>query len=573
MSQDDAEQPISVLLVEDNPDDQLAVRRVLKRAYGDQVRLTMVSDYVDAVEALGQAFDVCLMDYELTGYTALQLLERTDFDALTGPVVLLTGHDGAALDQAALDLGVADFLPKSALQERTLERTIRYCRRQFADQRRLKYLAQHDVLTGLLNRHSFLARLNDWLDSKTHNVDGIYLLYVDLDGFKAINDAWGHDIGDLALKHAAQCLRGAVRQSDLVGRYGGDELIAAVAHVGRDGAGAVVEKVLHSLRQPLEVENSRIVVTASIGVARASQAPGSPDELVRLADHAMLAAKQAGRDTWLRYSTDLPLASVDRAALDGDLRDALGTEQLFLTFESHVDLGSGDIIGAEGLARWNHPQHGAIPPSKFVPMALEFGLTRPFTLWGIEAALRALAAWQTTAQLAERFRLSVNVPPAILLAPGFPEQLAALMDQHGVNGRHLRLEVTENALIAERGDIQVCLNALKAMGISLALDDFGTGHSSLAQIARLPIDTLKIDVEFVARMADDPRSAALVRAVLSLGRELGLTVIAEGVEDDTRLAALREAGCEAGQGFLFPMGGQDEFQALLESGATVSDDA
>lgn len=562
MSQQAAEQT-RVLLIEDNPDDQLVIQRHLRRAYGDAVALNMVSQYAEAAEALTGGFDVCLLDYELGAYNALELLGQTRTDALSGPIILLTGHEDSGVDQAALDLGVADFLSKAALSERVLERTIRYCRRQFADQRQLQFLAEHDQLTGLLNRHTFLARLRNWLGSDTHSADSIYMLYVDLDGFKAINDAWGHDIGDQALKHAAQCLQGAVRRSDLVGRYGGDELIAAVAHVGTDGITPIVEKVMASLRQPLQVEQSQIVVTASIGVARASQSAQAADELVRLADHAMFAAKQAGRDTWKRYSSDVPLSAADRGQLESDLRTALGSESLQLTYESHVDLGTGQLVGAEALSRWQHPARGAVSPAEFIPLVDANGLMRPFTDWVIDEALRTLAQWSAAKVLPEGFRLSINVPAAILLDPDFPEHMARRLHQAKLPGETVRLELTEHALLSEHGNTLARLNALRDLGISLALDDFGTGHSSLSQIARLPIDTLKIDVSFVAAMDSDVRAAALVRAIISLGHELGLTVIGEGVETAERAQALHAMGCELGQGFLFPSGGHDAFAVHL----------
>lgn len=565
MSQQATEQT-RVLLIEDNPDDQLVIQRHLRGAYGGAAELTIVSQFAEAAEALGEQFDVCLLDYELGAYNALELLGQTRTDALSGPIILLTGHEDAGVDQAALELGVADFLSKAALSERVLERTIRYCRRQFADQRQLKFLAEHDQLTGLLNRHTFLQRLHDWLGSTTHSADSIYMLYVDLDGFKAINDSWGHDIGDQALKHAAQCLQGAVRRSDLVGRYGGDELIAAVAHVGTDGITPVVEKVMASLRQPLQVAQSKIVVTASIGVARASQSAQAADELVRLADHAMFAAKQAGRDTWKRYSSEVPLSAADRGQLESDLRTALGSESLQLTYESHVDLGTGQLVGAEALSRWQHPTRGAVSPAEFIPLVDANGLMRPFTDWVIDEALRTLAQWSAAKILPEGFRLSINVPAAILLDPDFPEHMARRLHQAELPGETVRLELTEHALLSEHGNTLVRLNALRKLGISLALDDFGTGHSSLAQIARLPIDTLKIDISFVAAMVSDVRAAALVRAIISLGHELGLTVIGEGVENAERARALQAMGCEVGQGYLFPSGGQDAFAAHLTQG-------
>ncbi|MBR9812366.1 GGDEF domain-containing response regulator [bacterium] len=559
---------LRVLVIEDNPDDLRVVRRLLQRDVKAPVQITECSRFADATDALDGSFDVCLLDYELGGYTALDLLRHMRADRLSGPVILLTGHDDADVDKAALDLGAADFLPKTGMTEGGLRRAMRYAKRQFDDQRRLRYMAKHDQLTGLLNRHTFLDELQAWLTSPLLNTGSVYLLYVDLDGFKAINDAWGHDVGDRALQHAADSLTRAVRKSDLVGRYGGDELIAAVGHVRDQSVADVLNKVLQQLRQPLQLDEQQIIVTASVGVARASEASKSADELVRLADHAMFAAKQAGRDTWSFYAADTPQLPRKRAAMEAELRNALADGGLHLQFESHVDCATGRIIGAEALARWNHPERGAIAPSEFVPLATESGLLRPFGQWSLDSSLQALAQW--IGSLPDDFRLSVNIAPAQFLDTRFPDDLQQALESFGVPGQYLRLEITEDALLTERGNMRQRLNAVRDLGVSLALDDFGTGHSSLSQIAALPIDTLKIDTSFVTGMIDDPRSAALVRAILSLGDEMALTVIAEGVETPELAAALEQAGCTVCQGYLYPRGNEHTFLQALEQQARGS---
>lgn len=540
--------PLKILLVDDNADDTLITRRLLRSAGAAAYQVKVASSYAKAADALGGDFDVCLLDYELDGHTALDLLARFDFETLPGPVIILTNHDGQELDQTALQLGVADFLGKSELGADLLNRTIRYSHHQFQDHRKLRYLAQHDSLTGLLNRRMFIERLKHWLDVEGYPHERVALLYLDLDGFKNINDAWGHDAGDVALRHTADRLSSALRQSDLVARYGGDELVAAVKFVNPDSIDALGHKIMNAVRQPLTVEDHQMTVTCSIGVALASQSSDGVEGLIRLADHAMLSAKQSGRDTLRRYSGDIRLRSPDSIRLQEDLRTALDQGTLHMVYEPQIDLHSLAMTGAEALVRWNR-QSGPISPAEFVPLAEESGLIRPLAGFTLDVAMAALAQLQRDG-LPTGFSLAINLSAFNLLDATLPAQLQALLQKYGVAAHLIRLELTETALLHEQENALKQLNALHALGISLALDDFGTGFSSLSMLTTLPIDTLKIDVSFTARVLDDPLTAALVKALLRLGTDLGMSVIAEGIETQPQLDWLRDNGCRLGQGYL-----------------------
>lgn len=540
---------LSILLIEDNPEDQFLVKRMLSQAGTVEYTLRVVHRHDEAMEALTQTFDACLLDFELGGYTALDLLAKVDTADLPGPVILLTGHENFSVDQDALDLGVADFIAKSEVRTSLLDRTIRYACRRFDDKRQLSHLAHHDALTGLLNRHAFLTRLKAWLHADTYKASNLYLLYIDLDGFKAVNDTWGHDVGDRVLCHAAECIRSNLRAADLIARYGGDELVAAIAQVDEPSVTQIANAILECLRIPIRIRGRDVVVTASIGIVQAQYAPEDADELIRLADHAMFTAKHGGRDTTRMFSDQIPLAQRNRAELESDLRIALEQAQLKLVYQPHVDMDSGLILGAEALARWTHPDQGSISPVQFIPLAEECGLIRQFTAWTLDTALATLAHWQETKLLPANFRLGVNISPQQLLDPEFHPQLTALVEKHAIDQNYLRIEITENFFIHEKASDY--LHKLTANGISLALDDFGTGYSSLAMLSQLPVDTLKVDRSFVVRMMDDPRAVTLVKSLITLGKAMNMEVIAEGVETQAQRDRLTSYGCAIAQGFLY----------------------
>ena len=564
--------PLSILLIEDNPDDVTALRRLLQRAPHVRTELTVVSEFEAATRALAQPFDVCFLDYQLTDYTALELLDRVSARALAGPVILLTGHEDFAVDQAALELGVADYLTKAQLSPPLLDRVIRYSRRHFDDQRQLRRQADHDPLTGLLNRHAFLAQLHGWLAEGTRREQSMYLLYIDLDGFKALNDNWGHDIGDRAMGRVADRLAQRLEPGELMARYGDDEIIAAVTHAGRGTIEDRVAAMLSDARAPLRVDDEELIITVSIGVASAGHAPDDPTELLRLADHAMYAAKRAGRDAFRVYSADLALPPRGRASLEVDLRRALENGDLHMIYQPQLDLTDTHLLGAEALARWTHPTRGPISPGVFVPLAEECGLIRPLTLWSLEAVVAQIEQWSRL--LPADFRISVNISPSQLLNPHFPARLNTLLDTHRGVEQWLRLEITESFFLHDSAAEHLAKlgrdknNRKKSRtnghGLSLALDDFGTGYSSLSQLARLPIDTLKIDLAFVSHLIDDPRTAALTRAIISIAEDLGMGVIAEGVETEDQATRLIEYGCRQAQGFLYAAGEtRDVFQQRL----------
>lgn len=539
--------PIKVLLIEDNDNDITLVTHYLEKNEGTDYRVNAVRSKDAALAALAGDFDVCLLDHFLSGYTSLELIQNLDLPNLSGPVILITGQPAEALDRQALTMGVSDFIAKTDTNARSLDRLIRYARRQFEDQRKLSYLAEHDSLTGLFNRPAFLQRLGTMMTEAETNQRCLLLMYLDLDGFKAVNDYWGHDVGDRALCHAAASLTRAAGPQALLGRYGDDELVVAVQLENEETVELVANEVIKAMREPMSIGERQIVTTASIGVVTAEHCRNRPEDLLRLADLAMFSAKRAGRDTWNQHSEISPTIGKLQLKLESDLRQAIEKIGLRLEYQPQINLNSGTVVGAEALARWKHAEHGNIEPEQFIPLAESCGLIRPLTQWSLESAISAIGEWAP--DLPQGFHIAVNVPPAQLLHSDFPNQVLGLLHRRHVSPEFLRLEITESFFVYDGAYTQ--LHRLRDKGISLALDDFGTGYSSLAQLSRLPIDTLKIDRGFIRDITEQSRDARLARTIISIGNDLGMTVIAEGVETQAQADLLKDLGCEIVQGFLY----------------------
>ena len=542
-----------VLLIEDNPGEAELIRHYLERASGVHYQLRVVSGRAEAASALREAFDVCLLDNYLGECTGLELIKELDPARLPGPVIMLTGQADSDLDRMALELGLADFLSKDEASTVALDRAIRYNRRQFATQQRLRYLAEHDELTGLPNRRCFLERLDDWLAEPAPAGTERYLLYIDLDGFDLVNSRWGNEVGDLALRHVADQLQGAAGTTALLARFGGDELLAAVSCPGAEDVEALARRILAAIRTPLGRPEQDIVITASMGIGTVDSG-STAQALIRRAEQAVQAARDAGRDTYQRQLEPVAARPWVGPGLEADLRQALDQaadrNQLRMVYQPQFCLQDGRLTAAEALIRWAHPEHGELQPAQFVPLAESCGLIRPLTRWSLRAAIAALAGWGD--QLPDDFRLAINVAPAQLQDPAFPKKLLALIESHAVPVARVRLEITEAFFVYSSAQAQ--LQALREMGLSLALDDFGTGFSCLSQLARLPIDTLKIDLGFIAHLVDDPRAVRLVRSIISIGEDLGMDVIAEGVETAAQAEILGELGCRYVQGFAYAAG-------------------
>ncbi|GAA0454597.1 hypothetical protein Ade02nite_03080 [Paractinoplanes deccanensis] len=443
-------------------------------------------------------------------------------------------------------------------------------RKELQDQ--LVHEAYHDALTQLANRALFRERVSEALRERADGGE-VTVLFLDLDGFKEVNDSLGHLAGDQLLVQVADRLRASVRSADVVARFGGDEfaVLITTAPGGVPGeAEQVAQRIIEALDTPFGSESRDIHVQASIGLAAAGMlADGEADgaeQLMRNADLAMYKAKSAGGSVYAMYDPEMLSVLVARLELEADLRLALERQQLRLHYQPTVDLATGEVIGFEALARWAHPSRGLIPPAEFIPIAEATGLIVPLGRWVLREACRQAVTWARDG--GRPVKMAVNVSVRQFDRADLVDVVAGILAETGMPADRLCLEMTESVLMTDTDDNLEQLVRLKALGVTLAIDDFGTGYSSLAYLRRFPVDTLKIDRSFVERLGALTDDTALADTIVQLGKSLGMDTVAEGIEEFGQLAALREMGCHFAQGYYFsrPVPA-DEAGRLLTEGA------
>ncbi|HWI75244.1 MAG TPA: EAL domain-containing protein [Baekduia sp.] len=416
----------------------------------------------------------------------------------------------------------------------------------------LRHQAFHDGLTGLPNRALFDDRLAQALARARRGEAQVAVVLVDLDDFKAVNDSLGHAAGDELLVACARRFDGIVRAADTAARLGGDEFAVLVTDTKDVGAAAadVAARLREALDLPFAIDDRMLHVAASVGVAVAEPGVASPLDVVRNADIAMYQAKERGGDELVAFEPRMLRAARERLDLREDLRGALERGELAVHYQPVVGLGGegdGGTVAVEALMRWTHPEHGDVSPARFIPVAEETGMIVALGAWVLERACRDLPALQAGAP---GVRIGVNVSAVQLREPSFPEEVRAILARTGVAADDVVLELTES-VFADDEQVAGALRALRDLGVALSVDDFGTGYSSLSYLRRLDVDSVKIDRSFVAGLGEEPRDAALVRSIIELGHALGLTMVAEGVEDEDQERFLRDAGCDLAQGWLF----------------------
>jgi diguanylate cyclase (GGDEF)-like protein len=406
--------------------------------------------------------------------------------------------------------------------------------------------ALHDALTGLPNRTLLRDRTNQAIRQADRELVPAALLLLDLERFKEVNDTLGHHYGDQLLAQVGRRLRAALRDVDTVARLGGDEFAVLLPRIGTtEGAVAVANKLQAALQEPFELEGLSLDVEASIGVALYPEHGNDPDELLQHADIAMYVAKDTHAGFML-FDPALDQHSPRRLALLGELRRAIDNRQLVLHYQPKVDAHTGQLLGVEALVRWQHPEHGVLPPGEFIPLAERTGLIGPLTHYVLDAALHQCHRWR---QAGHELAVAVNVSARSLLDLAFPDQVAGLLARWDLPARLLMVEITESTIMADPTHALEILGRLNTMGVQIAIDDFGTGYSSMAHLKTLPVQELKVDRSFVSQMTSNNRDAVIVRSTVDLGRNLGLRVVAEGVEDVVTSQELEALGCDAIQGY------------------------
>lgn len=414
----------------------------------------------------------------------------------------------------------------------------------------ISQLAYHDVLTGLLNRFSLNSQMEQALAMARREHRALALIFLDMDRFKTINDTLGHAVGDELLVIVANRLRESVRESDIVARLGGDEFVVVLSEVEDATAAArLADKLLQVLAQPYRIGENELHSAASIGVAFYPNDGEDSETLMKNADTAMYHAKSQGRNNIQFFTAEMNLAAVKRLKLDHDLRVAVETRQFELHYQPQLDSRNGRVVGVEALVRWRHPQDGLVSPVEFIPVAEETGMILPLGAWVLDEACRQLRVWRDAG--IQDVAMAVNLSAHQLNAPALHEQIAQALEKHGLTGADLELEITESVAMHDPATSITQLKALRSLGVRLSIDDFGTGYSSLSYLKLLPIHTLKLDQSFVHDIESDSNDVAICTATIALAHNLGLSVVAEGVETEAQRLLLTSHHCDFMQGYLF----------------------
>lgn len=545
---------LSLLLVEE--DDRAAERlfEVLSRPEGTRFDITMVGCVEDALAKLQDGkFDVLLLDLAVHEGHGLDSLLRARVASRHVPIVVLTYHKDEALALKAARAGAQDYLTKGEVTPELITRTLlhaverhRMLRDLIDAQDRQRFLATHDTLTELPNRYSFLEQLGTALADAERNKSQLAVMFFDLDGFKSVNDNLGHAFGDELLTDVARRLRKMIRKSDLVARLGGDEFVAAIRNVSdRNAPLLVAEKIREEIEKPYHVNEVECWVSTSVGISIFPHDGAEADALIRRADAAMYGAKSSGKNRVCMFDNDVSDEAAERFSLVNGLREAIHSGQLVLMFQPQIQVATEEIVAAEALVRWQHPTRGLVSPDEFIPVAEETGMMVPLGEWVLRSACTAAAGWSELPNT----RVAVNVSGRQLDQPDFPERVGTILAEAGLPAGRLEIEVTESLVVTESA--LKALTRLREMGVRTAIDDFGTGFSSLTQLKRLPVDTLKVDQSFVRGVTTTGPEAVILDAIIRMGRGLGLDVLAEGVETQEEMASLCRLGCSLMQGYLF----------------------
>jgi diguanylate cyclase (GGDEF)-like protein/PAS domain S-box-containing protein len=430
-------------------------------------------------------------------------------------------------------------------------------------EQRVHHVAQHDVLTGLPNRSLLQDRLGQAVAYAARSGHPVWVMLIDLDRFKFVNDSMGHKAGDVLLMTVAARLRSSLRDTDTVARLSGDEFVVILSeHSDQPLTPDIVQRVMDSVAQPVILGTKEFFVTCSIGVA-AFPCDGTPaDNLIEHADIAMYRAKKLGRNNFQFYTPAMNEESLERVRIESALRNALERNEFVLHYQPQVDLQTGRIVGMEALIRWKHPELGMVPPSRFIGIAEDTGLIVPIGAWVMRTACAQNKAWQDAGL--GKLRVAVNLSARQFSATDLVPGIEAVLNDTGLDPSCLELELTESLFMSDVTPAVELLHRMKALGINLSIDDFGTGYSSFSYLSRFPIDVLKIDRSFVNDITHDANDAAIVASIIALAHNLRLSVIAEGVETAEQLDYLRHQGCDEMQGYYFskPLPA-NEFEQLL----------
>jgi diguanylate cyclase (GGDEF)-like protein len=545
--------PGPVLILEDNPGDTELIRTCLQEMGYDPRAVTTARRVKQALELLGQRhFVLAIVDMNLPDATGLDVVRQV-YACDSNLAIVVASGGPMDLTEQALACGAQEVASKAGLFDELPAAITRGLLRKAAD-RDVRYRATHDSMTGLFNRTRFIDALERAVARARRKSSTCAVVYIDLDGFKPINDRHGHAAGDTALKVVASRLSQAIRETDSAARLGGDEFSILVEDVN-DGAGVrpLAQRILRVLAEPIALgDGTDVRIAGSLGIAMFPESGSSPLELMDAADAAMFSAKDAGGH---QYCFAAPLAEFQetgsRSRLAIDLKDGLANSEFYLMFQPQVDLTTHGVVGLEALLRWKRRVGATVGPDEFVPILEQTGMILDVGAWVLREACRCASQWGARHGHARPVRVAVNVSPLQLEQASFVSYVEQVLNDSALDPDLLELEITETTLMRDTGTIQQALASLRAMGVRLVLDDFGTGYASLSYLRRYPVDGLKIDRSFIEALMTESTSRVLVGAIIELAHQLNIEVVAEGVEHLAQVRYLRERGCDSCQGFMF----------------------
>lgn len=495
---------------------------------------------------------------ELLGYGLEELLGRSTLSFIAPEAVPKvqqvirsreeTRYESVLLHKSGAHIPV-EFIVRSMMFGGELQRMtiIRDLRDRLEAQARIHHLAHHDALTGLPNRMAFMEHLQRCCAEALDHGETLAMLFLDLDNFKRVNDSLGHLEGDVLLRTVAQRLTGALRATDRVARFGGDEFVLLLRPVqGRVQVDGVARRLLADVEQPVMAGGRPLSVTPSIGIALFPEQAGTPEQLIQRADMAMYQAKALGRANHQFFDASTAALALDELVLESQLSHGLSHDEFVLHFQPQLQIADGRLVGAEALIRWQHPTRGLLTPESFIGVAEQLRLMLPLGEWILREAARCARRWHDNGLAA--VPVAVNLSSMQFRLEGFAASVARILAEEGVPGEWLELELTERMLMDDLPLMRKTLIELKALGLQISVDDFGTGHTLLSHLTQLPIDKLKVDRQFVEALPDDAGALAITRAIVQMARGLGFTVIAEGVQNRAQQELLAQWGCQQIQG-------------------------
>ena len=571
--EDDEEREVrDVLLVEDSLIDAQLIRRLLRRVTSWYYRVTHVRTLNDAVlSAEDLVPHVILADLNLPDSRGTQTVASLQTSYPDIPLVIVSAWEDEAISLRSVKAGAQDYLVKGHIDGANLHRVIRYAIERKRTELELVRLAHFDQLTSLPNRTLLRERVDHALARAMRAGSGVATLILDMDRFKEINDMLGHEIGDKLLVEAARRIRANVRDQDTVARLGGDEFAVVLEGVSEaKEVLPVIERIIGSLGELTEIDGHEVSSSISVGIAMYPENGNDLSELLRAADLAMYQAKSSGRGRYQFFADAMQEEAQSRHALEWALRRAVERKEFELVYQPQLCLRTGTVIGVEALLRWMSPTRGLLTPYHFIAGLEEFGLINEVGQWVLQTACEQIRKWQ--AMHFAPMRIAVNVSAQQFEDPMLIDKIQSALKETKLPPELLELELTESCLMSDPAQASALLREIRDLGVRIAIDDFGTGYSSLTYLHEFPLSALKIDKNFVQSVESNDRGGPISKMIIGLGQNLGLEVIAEGVETEAQLRYMREHGCDVAQGYLYARPeSPEDLTPWLQANQRVSD--